>query len=198
MSRIKKEGMITPVCLVWKENGLSWMKIHILGLNVENFFMIDGTWVYTATRTKSFFWFWETFCSKFLSFFSLSGGKGMRGTWGWWTIYLGDFHVLGEIAYRLKAETSPRDSTSCELSARNWETRCFHDTSRIWFNQGIGPRRKFSDWHWEARSQLSLVTISDAKSAPESTVPRILWVFKFLHVYDFNYPCFPKWSVETI
>ena len=34
-------------------------------------------------------------------------------------IYLGDFHVLGEIAYRLRAETSPRDSTSCELSARN-------------------------------------------------------------------------------
>ena len=34
-------------------------------------------------------------------------------------ICLGDFHVLGEIAYRLRAETSPGDSTSCELSARN-------------------------------------------------------------------------------
>lgn len=90
------------------------MKIHILGLNVENFFIYDRWYMgpSTGTRTKCHFSGFETlslqnFYFYFLNFF-LSGGKGMRGrgTQGWWIIFLGDFHVLGEIAYKQSRDLS--------------------------------------------------------------------------------------------
>lgn len=101
------------------------MKIHILGLNVEDFFIYDKWYMGppTGTRTKCHSSDFENlslpnFDLVFFFFFPLRG-KGNERDSGMIDIYLGDFHVLGEIAYRLRAETSPGDSTSCELSARN-------------------------------------------------------------------------------
>ena len=101
------------------------MKIHILGLNVENFFIYDRWYMgpSTGTKTKCHSSDFENlslpnFYLFFFFFFPLRG-KGNERDSGMIDIYLGDLQVFGEIAYRLRAETSPRDSTSCELSARN-------------------------------------------------------------------------------
>lgn len=165
-------------------------------------FMIDGTWVHPQELGQNVtFLVLRHFLFKIFIFILNFSSQG-KGKWEGEGLRDGGSFSLRFPCFggnSLQTEQRPSQGFYKLWIASNWKTRCFHDTSRVYnFNQGIGPRRKFSDiLGSKIPTELSYNFRCQERSRKHCN-SRILWVLKFLHVYDFNYPCFPKWSAETI